>query len=417
MKSIKSIYSNKVIGFVISHINVLRHRLYNKIPSQLQKIAIPLIYPEQSFRFFLELRPKLWILNGNERISNSPVSILYASNDSNKIKITDRNYMLRLIFRGSYKERYIGRTWLWKVLKVGVNEGPNCSFILVQVHKSQRKLLRSSKWFYIPNWVSGEVDIPVPPQVLKKHTFRSDLRKFKKHSLQFKITRDLEDFDDFYHNMYVPHVTESHGNSAYIMPYEEKKTKFRNCDLLLVKQKEKSTAGLLIAYNNVGPRLWSFGIRDENREYVKEGTVTALMHFAMLYLKDKGFTKVNIGYTRAFARDGVFQYKRKWSQKIYGTSDYWFALKILKCSGAAGAFLQKNPFIFEKNGILNSAVFLDIKKPFSAKELKRIEKLNFTPGLSKLILYLFQFRHPIKQYNATPDLFERFVFCSVDDII
>jgi hypothetical protein len=141
------------------------------------------------------------------------------------------------------------------------------------------------------------------------------------------------------------------------------------------------------------------------------------MHYAMLYLEDKGFTKVNIGLTRAFPRDGVFQYKQKWSQKITGTSRYWFALKVLSYRGAAGAFLQNNPFIFEKHGILNNAVFLDEEKPLSNDELKRIEKLNFTPGLSKLIIYNFQFSHPIKQENATPDRFQRIVFYSAEEMI
>ena len=244
-----------------------------------------------------------------------------------------------------------------------------------------------------------------------------DLRKIRVHSLEFEVTQDPKQFDDFYHNMYVPYISGAHRSSAYIVPYEQMRTKFQNGDLLLIKKQEERIAGFLIVYDKTGPRLWVSGIRDANREYVKAGAMGALYHFSFLYLKDKGFTKVKVGLSRAFSRDGVFQYKRKWSQKIAGTSRSWFALKVLSYPAPAGAFLQKTPFIFEKHGILNSAVFLDVEKPLSAKELKRIEKLNFTPGLSKLFIYHFQHSNPIKQDNATPELFERIVFCSVEDII
>jgi len=327
------------------------------------------------------------------------------------------NFMLGLMFGESYQEVYLGSAWMWKISKVITEKGQNCSLVVMQVSKSLRTLLRSGTWFNIPLWVGGEIDIPVAPRVIKKETLRSDLRKIRKHSLLFEVTHEPKNFDDFYYNMYVPHVTRAHGNGAYIMPYEEKRTKFRNCDLLLVKTEEKSIAGILIAYEKGGLRLWSLGIRDGNLEYVKEGAVTALFHFSMLYLEDKGYTKVKLGTSRAFLRDGVLQYKRKWSQTITSTSRDWFALKVLSYNGAAGGFLQNNPFIFEKGGILHGALFVDAEKPLSAKELRQIEKRNFIPGLSKLSIYHLQHSDTIKQENASSQFFEQIVCCSVNDLV
>jgi hypothetical protein len=71
-------------------------------------------------------------LSGNERISNLPVSILYAASDLDAIKISNRNYMLGLIFGDSFEERYIGLAWLWKMSEVAVKAGKNCSLMVVQ---------------------------------------------------------------------------------------------------------------------------------------------------------------------------------------------------------------------------------------------------------------------------------------------
>ena len=91
--------------------------------------------------------------------------------------------------------------------------------------------------------------------------------------------------------------------------------------------------------------------------------MTALYHFSFLYLKDKGFTKVNFGLSRAFLGDGVFQYKKKWSQRIVGTSTYWYALKVNNPTVETKSFLKRNPFIFEKTGLLYGVIFGDFQKP------------------------------------------------------
>lgn len=403
--------------YAINQLIGLAQKLYNRVPVRLRWIAAPLVYFYRFCQLLSYLRLKLWILTGDEKSSQLPLSILYAAKDSSTYQIISMNIMLGLLFGESYQKVYLGRAWIWNIQKVIAEKGQNCSFMIVQMHGSLRKHLRSSKWFYIPTWLRGEVDIPIVPEVKKKHTLRSDLRKFQNNSLRFEVTRDLKYFDDFYHNMYVPKITKVYGNKAYIVPYEDMRTTFQNCDLLLIKKQEERIAGLLIMYEKTGPRLWVLGIRDANREFVKDGAITALYHYSFIYLEEKGFTKVNLGVSKAFFRDGVLQYKRKWSQKIIGTTNNLYALKILSFTNGAKAFLQQNPFIFKNGGILNGAIFSDAKKPPSAKELKRIEKLNFSPGLSKLFIYHFQHGNPIKQDNVTPELFERIVSCSVEDII
>lgn len=354
-------------------------------------------------------------MKGDETTSQSPFSIMYAANDD-----ANRNYLLGLIFGASFREHSLGRAWLWQISKLGVERGRDCSLLIVQTRASHHKLLRSKNWFKIPYWVFGEVDIPSDPKVTKDSSLKSDFRRIRKNSLQFEITQDAQHFDDFYHNMYVPYIMRAHGSSAYINSYEYMSAEFKKCELLLVKKQQKRIAGLLIAYEKEEPRLWSLGVRDANQEYLKDGAVGALFYFSMCYLNEKGFTKVNFGQSRAFLNDGVFQYKKKWSQRIVGTSLEWFAFKVLSYTAPVKAFLQENPFIFENKGVLNGALFVDGEKPLSLKDFKNIDKKYFHSGLDKIILYSLTHDDAVNQenvpQNVPPELSKRIVLRSLKDI-
>jgi hypothetical protein len=194
------------------------------------------------------------------------------------------------------------------------------------------------------------------------------------------------------------------------------RSKFENCDLLLITKQEKEIAGILIVYEKSGPRLWSLGIQDSNMEYIKDGAVGALFYFSINYLHEKGFTKVKFGESRAFLRDGVLQYKKKWSQKIVGTSENGYALKILSHSEAVKGFLQQNPFIFESNGTLYGAVFMDEENPILYKEFEDIDKKHFSQGLAKLFVYNLEHSGMVDQKNIPKELSERIVLRSAKDI-
>lgn len=396
----------------IGQLRVMVRKLYDKVPLRFRWIASPLTYCD---RLLFDLRPKLWILSGNERISNMPVSILYAVNDLNADRIRNKNYMLGLIFGDSFHENYIGQTWLWKISKIAEDQGQNCSFVIVQVHESHRKLLRSSKWFYIPNWVSGKVEIPNDPSVTKDSSLKSDLRRIRKHSLHYEVTRNQKRFDDFYYNMYIPHITKVHGISANIMSYDYMRAEFQKCELLLVKKQEKRIAGILIAYEEV-PRLWSLGVRDSNPEYIRDGAVGALFYYSLLYLKEIGYTTITFGMSRAFLRDGVLRYKKKWSQKIVGKTSYGYALKVLTYTDPAKAFLQENPFIFDNHEDLQGAVFVNADKSLSSEKLQKIDEKYFHDGLTKLYIYCFQDVEGIEKDSIPLELSDRIVLRTAGDM-
>jgi hypothetical protein len=317
-------------------------------------------------------------VEGSEATSEQPLSVLCASVGS---------YPLDLVFGDSYRKHPVGRTWLWNLPRAVREKGRGCALALIGVRNPYLRLVNLTNGFVIPAWVRGEVDLPLGTAVLSKSSVKSDLRRIRKNRLQFCVTRDLKHFHDFYHRMYVPYITEAHGRSAFIWPYEAMKSEFDNCELLLIDKEGQSIAGILITYAKKTPRLWSLGVRDADRRHVEEGAVTALFYFSFRHLEKNGHRVADVGLSRPFLDDGVIRYKRKWGVRIVGTSTDWFVLKLLSSTPGARGFIRSHPFIFRSGDGLSGAIFVDSAWTSSPEELERIHLRHSIPGLARLRLY------------------------------
>lgn len=334
--------------------------------------------PMAAYWWLRALRVDLWTVEGEEKGSGLPLSIACALSGENK------KYMLALIFGNSYRERSLGRVWLWTIAAAA--PAPSHSLVLVEVDESHIRFVEGMGWFLIPNWVLGKVELPRDAGALRKVS--RNLRRLRRHDFRFEVTRDPRLFDDFYHNMYLPYIAQRFGDGADISSYEYLKAGFDSCELLLVKDQDTSIAGQLILYEPRGPHLWEMGVRDGNRDYVAGGAVgSAVFHFSLEYLQDNGHTKAWLGWSRPFLRDGVLQFKRSWSQRIADNGNRRFALKVLSPTPAAQAFLCNNPFVFKSGDCFFGAVFVAGDAPLVAEDIVQIDKDYFHDGLSRLFIY------------------------------
>jgi hypothetical protein len=333
-------------------------------------------------RCLKRIRLRFWILEGEEKGSGKPLSILCGANDK-----PTRNYIAGLAFREGYRERSIGKTWSWDMNRIIDRSGHNCDLVFVNTCKGNRMFIKNGSWIFIPYWVEGVVDLPLGPEILKSSTVRSDIRRIRNNGLVYEVTRDEKLFDDFYWNMHIPHVTTAHEKTFLLHAFEIKRRLFKRCELLLVKKEDRHIAGMEIGYYRKCPDLIVLGILDGDKLYVREGAMGATYLYSLQYLGEKGCDKCGMGLSKAFLRDGVLLYKRKWGQRLVNTHPEQFGLKVLKDNEGARAFLANNPFIFEHEGGLDGAVFVDTEQQLSPESLDRIFQDYFHPGLSKLVVY------------------------------
>jgi hypothetical protein len=285
------------------------------------------------------------------------------------------------------REHDLGRVWLWQLSSSRWVRKRDCSLVFIQADPFLQRFLDQDDWFFIPLWISGTVKLPVSDHVLKSKSMRSDVRRIEEAGLQGRVTRDPERFDDFYHNMYVPHVTKAHGSSVYVNPYDTMRTRLEDGDLVLIRDGEQDIAGMMIVYDHDRPRLWSAGVRNGDHRHLDRGALTAVYRFSCDHLARKGFDSASMGLSRPFLKDGVLRYKRKWAQKIVGSVPDRIALKVVGDTHVTGAFLRNNPFIFESSGELQGAVFLSEQDALHPDTARRMKKLYFHDGVSRLILF------------------------------
>lgn len=384
---------------------------YNITLNNMRLIFYPFISSYRLFEKFVnKYKINLWVMEGKEKNSKAPIAVLCSAIDQ------ERNYLATLVFKDSYSESYIGRYWLWNIKKIADKTGKEYSIMLLDIKKSRQKFLKIDNCFYIPGWVRGVIDLPLSQAIMNKESLKSDLRKIKKNSLTFEVTQDIKKFDDFYYNMYVPYITNSHAGSAYIRTYEFRKKQFDGNELLLIKKDEKYIAGVMIIYPDGNLLLSTLGICDGNMEYLDYGAMGALYYFPLEYAKEKGFLKMSAGMSRGFLKDGVLQYKKKWGHRIIDISSRTFTLKIVSDTPATRAFLENNPFIFDDQGLPCGAVFLNSKENISQELIKQINKDYFYPGLSKLYIYFFLENNMLNSNIVPSELSKHIVLRPLDFI-
>jgi hypothetical protein len=160
-----------------------------------------------------------------------------------------------------------------------VAESTKCCASFVQMRPEFRKLMEHGRWLHLPKWVDTEIDIPLPPSVLRNKGVKSDLRNIRKDSLTYDVTKDKECFDDFYYSMYVPYAKNRHEDSAFIMGIDAMRKGIKGSELIRVIRNGVPVAEMIIRYLYTGPEFWIMGIRDGKNEFVPKGIIAVRLTF------------------------------------------------------------------------------------------------------------------------------------------
>ncbi len=321
-----------------------------------------------------------WLLEGSEVSSGEPLRVLYVGSHVQK------NYIAHLAFGAARHETAVGGRYLWALRGSVKKNSLGCSLAVIECHRRQRRFCEDRGDFFVPQWLCGEVDLPLQAQ---GRSAKEDLRRIRRSDLHFVVTKELDDFDQFYHRMYLPYVTERHQDRAIAMGYDHMMEAARRgaCELLLVKKGDEPVAGMVIRMEGQLPRLWSQGLKEGNLSHLRHGAAAATWYFASQHLRDQGFKRMHMGLSRAFLSDGVLRYKAKWGTRMRYCLPMGFVLKLLSPSRGLKSFLLTNPFAHLDKGQLWGAVFIQDGEQASGDHLQRLWAQYHIAGLSGLRVY------------------------------
>ena len=324
--------------------------IYLKTPTKLGFLFWPVSIVIRYYHF---LRLDQWRLTGREISSQQPLTIFYTGIKQNKC------YVAGLAYGEDYQEQFLGRKWLWEVSfkRQCLDE----CLAITEVPNSLHSIFSRKIDFFIPGWVEGEIVLPkdILWFVMHNHSLNTNRKDYLKSRLYPEIVDGSSQLYNFYHHMYVPYIQGVHGDRSFIESYSDMKKIFSSCKMLLIKKDDMAIAGCLIQGLKKRARLLVLGVKDGNRDFVKQGAIGAIYYFSLKHLFEQGYTNVHLGKSRAFLKDGVLMYKRRWGLKIAGLSETGFTLKVLSGTNGVKGFLCNNPFIFKEKQDLKEALFIE----------------------------------------------------------
>jgi hypothetical protein len=327
----------------------------------------------------------LSIISGVEKSSQQAMTVAFGLNKQH------RQYWLDLLFVGDTQELSARQFKLKEAFQSNYQKDAENDLTVMFVDHADFERESQRGWFFIPEWIYGELSIPLPQKCVSQERVKSDLRKIRKAGFEYVIADSQDAYEDFYFNMHVPYINKAHGDSAFFDVDAERRQIGSNFDLLLIRapsQPELYIAGITILYELGFPKLWMVGVR-EGGDYVQQSIIGALYYFSIDYLCSKGFDSVGIGGSKALLNDGVLNFKKKMFSKIVRASQYGYAIKIRKLNAPVISWLINNPFVFKKESALHAAVFIEASEIISDKYFRDSYKKYFQIGISSMTFYLF----------------------------
>lgn len=333
--------------------------------------------------FVAAFLPKVWILDGIERHSAQPLTVVFAGEVANK------NYLADLIFDQNRDERLLGRRWIWRVARQRGPKGQAGALIIAEMGRRVRRMCGASYNYHVPCWIGGTIDpAAFVSRLQSRRSVKEDSRRLRKLNLTWEIGRNPADFDAFFRDMYVPYILSTYGAKAFMMSREAMIASAAKSEIFFIKMEGRRVAGQLLVYENGGVRAWSLGVLNGDRGFVEMGAIKA-MHFHLLaYLAEQGFRTVHFGGSRPFLRDGVLKYKKYLGLRVTDDSPRSFAVRLPFGLPAVMGFLRGNPFIHKLDGSYWGLVTVQQGTPEADQSIVDVHKALGLPGLAGLSIQI-----------------------------
>jgi len=176
-------------------------------------------------------------------------------------------------------------------------------------------------FFIVPQWIKQvieEIDKPVEKILASMNqSMRRKIRKLDDQNFSYSVSQEDEDFDLFYYRMYLPYISLRHsGRGMVLHDYASLLNDFRKGKLLLIKDGSKPVGGMLCLM--VGDTCYAqqMGVLDGDFRLVKRGVNVAIWWFMLLWSREQGAKRFDVGGSRAQLSNGVFNFKRQWGTRV-----------------------------------------------------------------------------------------------------
>jgi hypothetical protein len=336
-------------------------------------------------QFYNSLNLPLYILEGQGKDYSTALSFAYAGFYSWTLE-----YWAQAVLGQGFQKRSLGRRFIWEIIPLFKKEYPNLNFLLIENDSSFMRFFFRKHGLHVPHWAFMEIDISQPLEKLFGRQRLDVQRKIRQNSLTCQLSKELKDFNYFYHSMYLPYTKERHNDEAVVFTKQDLLNMFSRGELMFIKKGNECLSGGLVQFKKKNPGFSALGVLDGKWEYVRYGVISALYYFLIIELKKKGYQKVSIGGSRPIFSDGVTKYKISINaQLLPEKNEPGLRLVLLKNTPAFKDFLICNPLIIYQDKKPYRAIFVEMSKHYTQRNFDEIVKETSCRGLAGTELLVF----------------------------
>jgi hypothetical protein len=193
----------------------------------------------------------------------------------------------------------------------------DADLVICELSPFQKNIPETEVSFSSPSWVDQEVFLPPSMENFLSGNAMKRIRKIihraETHTFGQQITRRAEDFDFFYHRMYVPYVQSRHQDKAEIPSLEQmKKTWFEPGQLFFLTQDRQPVAGTLAILRDGVCSAVALGVLDADPQWLEKMVTAASDWQVIQWAHAHGARRYDLGGSRPWKTNGIFLYKSHW---------------------------------------------------------------------------------------------------------
>ncbi|MBN1582231.1 MAG: GNAT family N-acetyltransferase [Anaerolineae bacterium] len=300
------------------------------------------------------------------------------------------SFLQSLLFVQPPVEQSVERIPLWRCHERV--EALSSDIIVIEAARHLIHRLPRERAIVLPQYVHHILDVRGEWEDVQRRLPKNARREFKvlrKHDYQYETSYEDQDFEAFYHDMYLPTMENQHGDLSSPMSAGEAYQYFKHGLLFFVRRDGQRVCASVFHFQQDVIRFMIMGVLGGDRQIIKEGAVSALNCLRLQWANEKGYREVNFLGSDPYLENGLFQYKRKWGTTVSVPPilhrQIW--IKVQRLTPAVSRFLTDNPcIVIDRDASLRGLVVVQDAQTVSDEVKTRWSKRYATPGLSDLVV-------------------------------
>ncbi len=274
-----------------------------------------------------------------------------------------------------------GEVPLWK-LSSAVRQGllAEADLVICELSRIHPLRPRAPLAFTVPIWVNQLLAIPDGPETIltgnEGRHLRYRVNRFRKAGYAWRFSRSREDFDLFYHRMYLPFVRSRHGERALVAPYSVQWDFWLASGrggVVLITRDGQPVAGTICHLTHDICYGVEMGVLDADPVLQQQGINRYVVWCALEWGHAQGAKYCNMGGSHGWRSHGSFQQKAQWGPRVIHSqrpSRHW-TLLASDLPGPLRERINQLGFISEQEGAFYGVVVAERDPASTEKDLDR----------------------------------------------